>query len=67
MLTRGSLVVYSDRMIVSFGAQSNGAEDHKEKEVSAKKKPGNGGQPGGEQDRSNRAGENRTRQRQCYL
>ncbi len=40
VLTRGTLVVYSDRMIVSFGsAQSNGAEDRKGREASQRKGP----------------------------
>jgi len=40
VLTRGTLVVYSDRMIVSFGsAQSNGAEDRKGHEASQRKGP----------------------------
>jgi len=40
VLTRGTLVVYSDRMIVSFGStQSNGAEDQKDRDASQRKGP----------------------------
>jgi len=39
VLTRGTLVVYSDRMIVSFGsAQSNGTEDRKGRETASSRK-----------------------------
>lgn len=40
VLTRGTLVVYSDRMIVSFGSsQSNGVEDQKGRDTSQRKGP----------------------------
>lgn len=40
VLTRGSLVVYSDRMVVSFGApNSGGVDDRKPKESEQKKGP----------------------------
>ncbi|BFU96036.1 MAG: conserved exported protein of unknown function [Nitrospira sp.] len=40
VLTRGTLVVYSDRMIVSFGsAQSNGVEDRKGRDTTERKGP----------------------------
>lgn len=40
VLTRGTLVVYSDRMIVSFGSsQSNGVEDQKARDTSQRKGP----------------------------
>lgn len=40
VLTRGTLVVYSDRMIVSFGsAQSNGVEDQKGRDTAQRKGP----------------------------
>ncbi|MDF0644802.1 MAG: LptA/OstA family protein [Nitrospira sp.] len=40
VLTRGTLVVYSDRMIVSFGsAQSNGVEDRKAQDTVQRKGP----------------------------
>ena len=40
VLTRGTLLVHSDRMVVSFGSQeANGGEDQKAREVSQKKGP----------------------------
>jgi lipopolysaccharide export system protein LptA len=40
ILTRGTLVVYSDRMVVSFGApEPNGGEDRKAREASPRKGP----------------------------
>ncbi len=40
VLTRGTLVVYSDRMVVSFGPQdANGQEDRRMRESSQKKGP----------------------------